>query len=32
VTSTAKKPSRKVKAFMRWLAEEADKTPQFGTR
>jgi DNA-binding transcriptional LysR family regulator len=32
VTSAAKRPSRKVKAFVKWLAEEADKTPQFGTR
>ena len=31
-TSAAKKPSRKVTAFKRWLAEEADKTPQFGAR
>ncbi|MEP9385808.1 LysR substrate-binding domain-containing protein [Mesorhizobium sp. KR9-304] len=29
-TSAAKKPNRKVTAFKRWLAEEAEKTPQFG--
>jgi LysR family glycine cleavage system transcriptional activator len=29
-TSAAKRPNRKVAAFKRWLAEEADKTPQFG--
>lgn len=32
VTSAAKKPSRKVAAFTRWLEEEAAKTPQFGER
>jgi len=32
VTSAAKKPARKVTAFTRWLAEEANKTPQFGAR
>ena len=32
VTSAAKKPSRKVKAFKHWLEEEAEKTPQFGAR
>jgi LysR family glycine cleavage system transcriptional activator len=29
-TSAAKKLNRKVKAFASWLAEEAEKTPQFG--
>lgn len=29
-TSAAKKPGRKVKAFTRWLREEAEKSPQFG--
>jgi LysR family glycine cleavage system transcriptional activator len=32
VTSAAKKPNRKVAAFKKWLAEEAEKTPQFGAR
>jgi LysR family glycine cleavage system transcriptional activator len=31
-TSAAKKPNRKVTAFKNWLAEEAEKTPQFGAK
>lgn len=31
-TSAAKKPSRKVTAFSRWLEKEAEKTPQFGAK
>ena len=31
-TSAAKKPSRKVTAFKRWLEAEAEKTPQFGAK
>ena len=30
--SAAKKPNRKVTAFILWLREEAEKTPQFGTK
>ena len=31
-TSAAKKPNRKVTAFTLWLRDEAEKTPQFGTK
>ena len=31
-TSAAKKPNRKVTAFTFWLRDEAEKTPQFGTK